>query len=117
MTAFRGAACNDTPNSGLPACASFGQTPCVDRDCGYLYLRVVFEAGAERSQYTCRITNGGANHYKDERLDVHDGYDRNTDFWYGGGRVGVDCGPDYGNPNEVHFEFAWPDTGGPLPTQ
>ena len=116
ITAYRAAACNDTPGSGLPACAGVTQTPCVDRDCGYLYLRVVFEQGAERNPYTCRITNGSSSEYADVRLGVGNGYDKQTDFWYGGGRVGVDCGADNTTPNEVHFEFAWPDTGGPLPT-
>ena len=109
VTASRGALCNDTPGSGLPACAAAFQTPCVDVDCGYLRLTVTFAPGAERD-YDCRITNGSAAHYRDETIDIRSSYDQQTYIWYGGGRVGIDCGPDR-QAATARYEFGWPDSG------
>lgn len=49
----RGAACNDTPDSGVGACAGVVEPACTDASCAYATLTIAFTSDAPQGGWSC----------------------------------------------------------------
>jgi hypothetical protein len=99
----RGAACNDDPAAGLPACdtGSGGGPRCTDASCAFVHLVLSdWRLDVPGTQVFCSVENGPSRHYDPQA-------DQDTIDYFGnpGGTVTIECFNALGQ--QARTDFTW----------